>query len=73
MPGNHDIDRDVIKKSGIIQDKHEKLRTGDLENQVRRLHDDLGFRGRAYPPSPSTSNSPGRTNVFRKAWASSLG
>jgi len=40
VPGNHDVDRDVIKKSGWIQDKHQKLRTGDLENEIRRLHDD---------------------------------
>lgn len=40
VPGNHDIDRDVIKKSGIIQDKHERLRTGNLEIEIRRLHDD---------------------------------
>ena len=40
VPGNHDVDRDVVKKSGIIQDKHEKLRTGDLEKEIRRLHDD---------------------------------
>jgi len=40
VPGNHDVDRDVIRKSGIIQDKHEKLRTGDLEKEIQRLHDD---------------------------------
>jgi len=40
IPGNHDVDRDVVKKSGIIQDKHERLRTGDLEKEIRRLHDD---------------------------------
>jgi predicted phosphodiesterase len=40
IPGNHDVDRDVIKKSGIIQDKHRLLRQGDLENEIRRLHDD---------------------------------
>jgi len=40
IPGNHDVDRDVIRKSGIIQDKHQLLRQGDFENQIRRLHDD---------------------------------
>lgn len=45
VPGNHDVDREVVRKSSIIQDKHEKLRKGDaakgeLENELRRLHDD---------------------------------
>ncbi len=40
IPGNHDVDRDIIKKSGIIQDKHKLLRQGDLEKEIRRLHDD---------------------------------
>jgi predicted phosphodiesterase len=45
IPGNHDVDRDVIRKSSIIQDKHQKLRTGDaaageLEHEVLRLHQD---------------------------------
>ncbi len=40
VPGNHDVDRDVIRKSGIIQDKHKILRQGDLEHEICRLHDD---------------------------------
>jgi predicted phosphodiesterase len=45
IPGNHDVDREVIRKSGIIQDKHQKLRTGDaakgeLEYEMLRLHED---------------------------------
>lgn len=41
VPGNHDVDREVVRKSSIIQDKHEKLRKGELENELRRLHDDV--------------------------------
>ncbi len=40
IPGNHDVDRDVIRGSGIIQDKHQRLRQGDLESEIRRLHED---------------------------------
>jgi predicted phosphodiesterase len=45
IPGNHDVDRDAIRKSGMIQDKHQKLRTGDamkgeLEHEMLRLHED---------------------------------
>lgn len=45
IPGNHDVDRDAFRKSSIIQDKHQKLRTGDalkgeLEQEMRRLHED---------------------------------
>ncbi len=45
IPGNHDVDREVIRKSGIIQDKQQKLRIGDaakgeLEREMIRLHED---------------------------------
>jgi 3',5'-cyclic AMP phosphodiesterase CpdA len=45
IPGNHDVDREVFRKSTFIQDKHQKLRTGDaakgeLEHEMLRLHDD---------------------------------
>jgi len=29
IPGNHDVDRDAFRKSSMIQDKHQTLRTGD--------------------------------------------
>ena len=45
IPGNHDVDREAFRKSSIIQDKHQKLRTGDaargeLEQEMLRLHED---------------------------------
>lgn len=40
VPGNHDVDRDAIRASGIIQDKHQRLRQGNHEEEVRRLHED---------------------------------
>lgn len=45
IPGNHDVDREAFRKSSFIQDKHQKLRTGDaakgdLEHEMRRLHED---------------------------------
>ncbi len=46
IPGNHDVDREAFRKSTFIQDKHQKLRTGDaakgeLEREMLRLHEDL--------------------------------
>jgi hypothetical protein len=45
IPGNHDVDREAFRKSSIIQDKQQKLRTGDalrgeLEQEMLRLHED---------------------------------
>lgn len=45
IPGNHDVDREAFRKSTFIQDKHQRLRTGDaangeLEHEMLRLHQD---------------------------------
>ena len=45
IPGNHDVDRDVVKKSSTIQDRHEKLRASGkqtelLEKELLRLYED---------------------------------
>lgn len=40
IPGNHDVDRDVVKKRGMIQDKHKILRRENHENEIKRLHED---------------------------------
>lgn len=40
IPGNHDVDRDVIKKRTMIQDRHKVLRQGNYESEIQRLHDD---------------------------------
>jgi predicted phosphodiesterase len=40
IPGNHDVDRDVIKKRTMIQDRHRILRQGNYEYEIKRLHED---------------------------------
>lgn len=40
IPGNHDVDREVIRKRSMIQDKHKVLRQGNHENEIKRLHED---------------------------------
>ena len=42
IPGNHDVDREAFRKSTFIQDKHQKLRTGD-RREGRTEHELLRF------------------------------
>lgn len=53
VPGNHDIDREVIRKSTSIEDRHDKLRrieVAEIEGQLERYWNDEEARSSFIKP-----------------------
>lgn len=53
VPGNHDIDREVITKSSAIQDRHEKFRRiapGEIDLELQRYMSDESAKESIYEP-----------------------
>jgi calcineurin-like phosphoesterase family protein len=53
VPGNHDIDRDVIRRSSAIQDRHEKFRRippNEIDLELQRYMNDESAKQSIYEP-----------------------
>jgi predicted MPP superfamily phosphohydrolase len=53
VPGNHDVDRDIIRRSSAIQDRHEKFRQVPVEEidlELQRYMNDESARESVYEP-----------------------
>ncbi len=51
VPGNHDVDRDVIRRSSAIQDRHERFRripANEIDSELQRYMNDESARQSIY-------------------------